>query len=182
MKSDKIANPSDLGAILVRACQQQRSAGGVLPEAISVGPIQHFTMPVQYDWSTKSMTISDRVSSTILAEMARQLQPDGSATWSSTHPLHLLYHALSQCELHHQMGDDAYCALQRQRWEHKQWWRHGRTRVDSDESLARQVSGYAATAPGAFVGEFRAARMAGRRFSPQIMDLYHKLIGQQYNP
>ncbi len=66
-------------------------------------------------------------------------------------------------------GKERYAALSAAGWPSEQM-----------QATARKVSTYAATEPVEFVAEVYAGKMGGRKFSPEIEELYERLNGPKY--
>jgi len=81
---------------------------------------------------------------------------------SSSHRLHPVFHEAAHRHLE-ELGVD---------------FNRTRFRDSVDMAIARKVSARAAADMDEFMAEFRAARMAGRRFSPEVRELYERLGGQ----
>jgi len=161
---------SDVGAQLVRGLQQVAAAGGTMPRSIVVSEARFIRAETgrpdpnvvgQYLATDGTMRLNPAWPGWKTPESAaEELFEDGVIASSS--PLHTVFHEAAHVH-HAETGATP-----------------GRVPFASsaERSLAERVSIRAAASQDEFLAEVRAARMAGRRLSDDVMELYQRMGGR----
>lgn len=167
VKSVRLGGNSDVGAHVVRGIQQVVSAGGTVPREIVVtenlfldasGKVNPKKIGL-FNYRTQTMTLNPGWPG--WKDAGEMKEAHRRRLFSSANPLHPVFHEASHAHMKTLGVDHRNAPL-----------------PNSDRRVAEKVSLYAATNKDEFLAEFRAARMAGRRFTQDAMDLYERLGGQ----
>ncbi len=156
---------SDVGAMVVRGIQQVVSAGGAVPKSIVVDQAA-FPVPNKgdigwYDYRMGQMAFNPKWPGWRDGGKTMRVRYQ-QGQFSSDHPLHVVYH-----EAAHAHAAALNVNHRREKFS------------DADElSVAESVSRRAGVNKDEFLAEVRAARMAGRRFGKDILNLYERLGGR----